>query len=64
MGTLGGLIYGAYRYKTRGPTIKPSMFIIQLRVFAQGAFVGSLALGMFYQMYLEKVKNKNSNPKD
>lgn len=64
MGTLGALIYGAYRFKTRGATIKPSVFAVQLRVFAQGAIVGSLTLGMLYETYRKQVEKRNEKTKN
>lgn len=44
-----GLI-GAYKYKHRG-TMSTSVFLMQLRVAAQGTVVGCLTLGLAYTMY-------------
>ncbi|KZC04242.1 HIG1 domain family member 1C [Dufourea novaeangliae] len=44
---VGGI--GAYKWRTR--TIPVSLFLIQLRVAAQGTVVGCLTIGMLHQMY-------------
>lgn len=46
-----GLI-GAYKYKHRGD-MKTSVFLMQLRVAAQGTAVGFLTLGLAYNMFNE-----------
>lgn len=51
-----GLI-GAYKYKHRG-TMSTSVFLMQLRVAAQGAVVGCLTLGLAYTMYNEHFNKK------
>ncbi|BFF89250.1 HIG1 domain family member 1A mitochondrial [Drosophila madeirensis] len=59
-----GLI-GAYKYKHRG-TMSTSVFLMQLRVAAQGTVVGCLTAGLAYTMakeYLfEKEPKENSKP--
>ncbi|KAJ8942938.1 hypothetical protein NQ318_003824 [Aromia moschata] len=50
--------YGAYAYKNRGK-MSTSVYLMHLRVGAQGAAVGSLTLGLLYTMinqYLIKKK--------
>ncbi|XP_043578005.1 HIG1 domain family member 1C-like [Bombus pyrosoma] len=47
---------GAYKWKTR--TVKPSIFIVQLRVAAQATALGIISLGMFYGMYNDYIKKK------
>lgn len=44
--------YGAYKYKTRGK-MSTSVFLMQLRVGAQGLAVGTLAGGLLYTMIRE-----------
>ncbi|XP_031844075.1 HIG1 domain family member 1C-like [Nomia melanderi] len=57
---VGGI--GAYKWKTR--TIPPSLFLIQLRVAAQGTVLACLALGMLGQMYTGyKTYMENKNKK-
>ncbi|CAH1961933.1 unnamed protein product [Acanthoscelides obtectus] len=41
--------YGAYAYKNRGK-MSTSVYLMHLRVGAQGAAVGSLTLGLMYTM--------------
>ncbi|KXJ79999.1 hypothetical protein RP20_CCG026969 [Aedes albopictus] len=62
---LAGLVavcgIGAYKYKNRGE-MSTSVFLMQLRVAAQGTVVGALSLGLAYSManeYLFKKKDDN-----
>lgn len=48
---------GAYRWKTR--KIPRALFIIQLRVAAQGTAIACLTLGMMQHMYTDYVTNKD-----
>lgn len=48
---------GAYKYKHRG-TMSTSVFLMQLRVAAQGTVVGALSLGLAYSMFNEYVLKK------
>lgn len=41
---------GAYNYKNRG-TMATSMYLMQLRVAAQGTVVGVLSIGLLFQIY-------------
>lgn len=41
--------WGAYNYKNRGK-MTTSMYLMQLRVMAQGTVVGALCLGLIYSM--------------
>ena len=60
---LAGLVaicgYGIYKYKNRGD-MKTSVFLIHLRVAAQGFVVGALSLGVAYSTIM-KFLNKNTN---
>lgn len=48
--------YGIYRFKARkGST---SLYLIQLRLAAQGTAVGIIGVGVFYNIYTEAVKPK------
>ncbi|XP_026670811.1 HIG1 domain family member 1A, mitochondrial-like, partial [Ceratina calcarata] len=48
--------YGAYKWKTK--QVKPSVFLLQLRVVAQGTALGFITLGMAYNMYKDFILNK------
>ena len=48
---------GAYKYKHRG-NMSTSVFLMQLRVAAQGAVVGCLTLGLAYGMYNQYFNKK------
>lgn len=52
---------GAYKFKRRG-TMSTSIFLMQLRVAAQGTVVGALTLGLAYQMFGDYVLNPRSTP--
>ena len=45
---------GAYKYKHRG-AMSTSVFLMQLRVAAQGTVVGCLALGLSYSMFKDYI---------
>lgn len=45
-------IYGGYMFKKRG-NMSPSVYLMHLRVGAQGAVVGCLTLGLIYTMAKE-----------
>ncbi|KAM8705682.1 hypothetical protein ACLKA7_010049 [Drosophila subpalustris] len=49
---------GAYKYRHRG-TMSTSVFLMQLRVAAQGTVVGCLTLGLGYQMAKEYIFDKH-----
>lgn len=52
---------GAYKYKHRG-AMSTSVFLMQLRVAAQGTVVGALSLGLAYTMANEYIfKKKDDN---
>lgn len=61
---LAGLVavcgIGAYKYKTRGE-MSTSVFLMQLRVAAQGTVVGALSLGLAYSMANEYIFKKKDN---
>lgn len=48
---------GAYKYKHRG-SMSTSVFLMQLRVAAQGAVVSCLTLGLAYSMVDEYIIHK------
>lgn len=52
---------GVYKYKNRG-NMSTSMFMMQLRVAAQGTVVGALTIGMIYSMLNDYVWNKKETP--
>lgn len=49
--------YGAYAFKNRGK-MSTSVYLMHLRVGAQGAAVGSLTLGLIYTMINEHILKK------
>ncbi|XP_071455441.1 HIG1 domain family member 1C-like isoform X2 [Hetaerina americana] len=63
---IAGLIaacgYGAYAFKNRGK-MSTSVYLMQLRVGAQGAVVGALTLGIVYNLVNEYIL-PSSNKKD
>ncbi|XP_076298415.1 HIG1 domain family member 1A, mitochondrial-like [Lasioglossum baleicum] len=58
------IVTGIGIYKWRTKSLPASMFIVQLRVAAQGTVIGCLTLGMIQQMYntYTKMNEKNRNP--
>lgn len=58
---IGGLtlacLYGAYKFKKRG-SMSPSVFLMQLRVAAQGTVVACLTFGLAYTMAKEYIFDK------
>ncbi|GJQ77159.1 hypothetical protein Trydic_g14836 [Trypoxylus dichotomus] len=61
---IGGLVaavaFGAYKFNKRGK-MSPSVFLMQLRVGAQGVAVGALTVGLIVTManqYLSKKKEE------
>lgn len=57
IGFLAACGIGAYKYKRRG-TMSTSVFLMQLRVAAQGTVVGALTIGLAYKMFDEYVLPK------
>lgn len=53
---------GAYKYRHRG-TMSTSVFLMQLRVAAQGTVVGCLSVGLAYQMAKEYIFDKQPKEK-
>lgn len=47
-----GVSYGAYKYRSKGK-MSTSIFLMQLRVGAQGLAVGTLMVGLIYTMVKE-----------
>lgn len=54
LGFIAAAGIGAYKYKRRG-TMSTSVFLMQLRVAAQGTVVGALTLGLAYKMFSDYV---------
>ncbi|KAG8223388.1 hypothetical protein J437_LFUL002633 [Ladona fulva] len=54
LGLIGACGYGVYAYKNRGK-MSTSVYLMQLRVGAQGAVVGALTLGVAYNLIREYV---------
>lgn len=58
-GCVAAVGFGAYKFKQRG-AMSPSLFLMQLRVGAQGVAVGALTVGLIYTMVNERFfKNKD-----
>ncbi|KAJ8922331.1 hypothetical protein NQ315_004274 [Exocentrus adspersus] len=51
------VLYGVYAFKNRGK-MSTSVYLMHLRVGAQGAAVGSLTLGLIYTMVNQYILNK------
>ncbi|CAG2180419.1 unnamed protein product [Oppiella nova] len=62
-GFTGAVLYGAYRFKYRGD-MPVSLYLIQLRVAAQGMAVGTLTLGMVYMLGKRLYNNYYNIPND
>lgn len=58
-GCLFACAYGAYLYRKRGTT-NPSLFLMQLRVTAQGTVMGCLMLGVSYSL-VQRLMNRGSS---
>ncbi|XP_017778086.1 PREDICTED: HIG1 domain family member 1A, mitochondrial isoform X2 [Nicrophorus vespilloides] len=54
---VGAVGFGAYKFNKRG-NMSPSVFLMQLRVGAQGLAVGALTVGLAYSMINEYVLKK------
>ncbi|RNA05666.1 HIG1 domain family member 1C [Brachionus plicatilis] len=50
-GLVGVVGYSLFHFTKRDKDLKPSVYVIQTRVFAQGMVVGALTLGLIYHMY-------------
>lgn len=50
-GFFGVIGYAIYNFRRRDPSTKPSVYVIQTRVAAQGLVIGVLTLTAAYQMY-------------
>ncbi|KAH8251628.1 hypothetical protein KR038_003059 [Drosophila bunnanda] len=61
-GFLAAGLIGAYKYKNRG-TMSTSVFLMQLRVAAQGTVVGCLTVGLAYSMAKEYLFDKEPKEK-
>lgn len=57
VGLIGAVGYGAYQYKNKGK-MSTSVYLMQLRVGAQGVVVGTLALGVLYSMITTQLKKR------
>ncbi|XP_013196146.1 HIG1 domain family member 1A, mitochondrial [Amyelois transitella] len=61
LGLIGVCGFGAYKYKNRG-NMSTSVFLMQLRVAAQGTVVSALTIGLAYTLvkdHLLKEKKEN-----
>lgn len=66
-GFFGVAALGLYNYKNRGK-VSTSVYLMQLRVAAQGTVVGAMCLGLIYSMankyYFNKKPNTDSSNKN
>lgn len=58
-GCMFACAYGAYLFRKRGTT-NPSLFLMQLRVTAQGTVIGCLMLGVSYSL-VQRLMNRGSS---
>ncbi|XP_023714971.1 HIG1 domain family member 1A, mitochondrial [Cryptotermes secundus] len=56
-------LYGAYKFKHRG-TMSTSVFLMQLRVAAQGTVVACLTAGIGYSLFKDYVLKSDEVKKD
>lgn len=56
-------LYGAYKFKHRG-TMSTSVFLMQLRVAAQGTVVACLSAGIGYSLFRDYVLKSDEVKKD
>jgi len=56
-------LYGAYKYKHRG-NMSTSVFLMQLRVGAQGTVVACLTAGIAYALYKDYFMKPDEVKKD
>ncbi|XP_063990546.1 HIG1 domain family member 1A, mitochondrial-like [Diachasmimorpha longicaudata] len=61
-GFLGTAAFGVYKFRTRPKNMGAAFFLVQLRVAAQGAVVGSLTVGMVYGMLSKYVFKSDEKP--
>uniref|UniRef100_A0A131YM16 Hypoxia-inducbile protein n=1 Tax=Rhipicephalus appendiculatus TaxID=34631 RepID=A0A131YM16_RHIAP len=54
--------YGAFLFRRR-KKLDPSLFLMQLRVSAQGTVIGCLMLGVTYNLF-QRVLNRGSSDRD
>lgn len=57
-GLIGALGYGVYAYKTRGPAMTTSRYLMRLRVIAQSMVVGSIVVGVAISQFRDDKKEK------
>ncbi len=50
-GFFGVVAYSLYNYRKKSASLKPSVYVIQTRVAAQGLVISILTLGLTYHMY-------------
>ena len=62
-GFFGVIGYAIYNFRRRDPSTKPSVYVIQTRVAAQGLVIGVLTLTAAYQMY-QNIMNKSKEPRE
>ncbi|GAB1864360.1 Hig1 domain family member 1a [Camponotus japonicus] len=60
IGLTGICGYGAYAFKKR--KISTQMYLIQLRVAAQGTAIGCLTIGMIYHMIRKHILHDENEP--
>ncbi|CAF0798727.1 unnamed protein product [Brachionus calyciflorus] len=58
-GLVGVVGYSLFHYRKKSSDMKPSVYVIQTRVFGQGMVVGAVTLGLLYHMY-QTYKEKKS----
>ncbi|XP_067010589.2 HIG1 domain family member 1A, mitochondrial isoform X2 [Anabrus simplex] len=62
-GLTGVVLYGAYKFRTRGQ-MSTSVFLMQLRVAAQGTVVACLTAGLMYSMARQYIFHTDDQHKE
>ncbi|XP_012260212.2 HIG1 domain family member 1A, mitochondrial-like [Athalia rosae] len=57
VGLMAACGHGAYKYKHRG-AMSTSVYLMQLRVTAQGILIGCITVGMAWSMFNQLLKHK------
>jgi len=62
-GMVGAVAYGAFTFRKRG-SMSPSVFLMHLRVKAQGMVVGAITLGIGYTLFKDYIWKKDEHVKE
>jgi hypothetical protein len=62
-GMVGAVVYGIYSFNKRGQ-MSPSVYLMHLRVRAQGMVVGAITLGIGYSLFKDYIWKKDEHLKE